>query len=138
LISHVHFPENWIFDNGDPFEVSAPGNGTGYTSGRTKSSPGVTLRSPLSNKLAQWMENEKARWESAWQFPAPKRFLSKKERKRWSNECSHMIFSRRCCIRYCGIKPICLRLVATAPESISRFTHTMIDAVDALNVLKRL
>ncbi len=74
-----------------PFEVSAPGNRNRLYLGKDKIEPRVTLRSPAANKHAQWMENEKARWESAWQFPAPEGDFSRRgEKALWSNECSQI------------------------------------------------
>lgn len=120
--SHVHFPENRIIDNGDPFEVSAPGKGTGYTSGRTKSGPSDAAK-PAANKHAQWMENEKARWESAWQFPAPEEISLEEGEKRWSNECSRYDFLKAVVFVTAGSNQFASELVARHPNQFRAYAH---------------
>lgn len=94
--SHVHFPEDKIIDDGKPAgQVLA---GTGYSSGRQAPAPesasqsgtmaGIARTGPARHKLkaSEWIEKEKARWETAWNFPMARKVDIEEGERLWAEE----------------------------------------------------
>jgi predicted TIM-barrel fold metal-dependent hydrolase len=78
--SHVHFPENKIIDDGAA-PTAERKQGIGYTSGRTG------LETPeIKDKAQQWLQGERARWESAWRFPTPRQVNQEEGERLWAAE----------------------------------------------------
>jgi hypothetical protein len=116
--SHVHFPENKIIDDGLSTGRGVE-KGTGYTSGRTKSADaGGALK-----KHQSWLMDEKARWESAWHFPASEEVSPEEGERRWADECGAYDFLRGIVFVTAGSNQFASELVARHPGRFYAYAH---------------
>lgn len=134
--SHVHFPEDRIIDDGGIASIqsevsvsstvpaavpaatptaantgSAEPRGTGYTSGRTGKSE------------HPWLEAEKARWESAWRFPAAKSVGKEEGERMWRHEIDRREYLRAVVFVTAGSNEFASALTARHPGKFYGYAH---------------
>ncbi len=116
--SHVHFPENKIIDDGLPARQDK-GKETGYTSGRTKTAGD----GGDPKKHQSWLMGEKARWESAWHFPASEEVSPEEGERRWAEECAAHDFLHGVVFVTAGSNQFASELVARHPGRFYAYAH---------------
>jgi len=131
--SHVHFPEDRIIDEGQPEAQGARHGekGSGYTSGR-KPSDGAALDRP-----AAWLQGEKARWESAWRFPAAEPVSLEEGESRWAREFDAYDYLKAVVFVTSGSNEFMGRLVGRHPERFIGYAHHNPELPDAAERLDR-
>lgn len=163
--SHVHFPASKIIDDGGLMvDADAKGVGytsgrtvagglshgsvaRGATSARAggaadsaaadKTSVSAasdnTSRSPKKHQL--WLEGEKARWESAWQFPQAEEVSSEEGERRWQEECDRYEFLRGIVFVTAGSNQFAAEVAGRHPDCFYAYAHhdpLLVDAADRL------
>ena len=159
--SHVHFPASKIIDDGgvaasadatSNANAAAGAKGVGYTSGRVRGSgarrgggaglshgttaprEGNAVAPPLK-KHERWLENEKARWESAWQFPEAEEVSPAEGERRWQEECERYDFLKGVVFVTAGSNQFASEVVGRHPEHFFAYAHhdpLLPDAADRL------
>lgn len=151
--SHVHFPTNKIIDDGGVATRSESNTkGVGYTSGRVSGagangkggagfSHGTTAPhegtavAPALKKHERWLESEKARWESAWQFPQAEEVSPEEGEQRWQEECDRYDFLKGIVFVTAGSNKFASEVVNRHPGIFFAYAHhdpMLPDAADRL------
>lgn len=149
--SHVHFPVRKIIDNGIIENESE--TGIGYTSGSMPESEGKEAgtaallarqeEKPVSRvqrRAAEWLQQEKRRWEASWQFPAPESIPRELVEQKWAEELVRYDYLKAVVFVTAGSNAYAGELVARHKGSLFAYAHhdpLLPDAADRLEVALR-
>ncbi|MEJ5184819.1 MAG: hypothetical protein WHT81_06835, partial [Rectinemataceae bacterium] len=132
--SHVHFPVRKIIDNGIIENESE--TGIGYTSGSMPESEGKEAgtaallarqeEKPVSRvqrRAAEWLQQEKRRWEASWQFPAPESIPRELVEQKWAEELVRYDYLKAVVFVTAGSNAYAGELVARHKRSLFAYAH---------------